>query len=124
MALRRWYAFDTRDYVPFYLDGKSNELITCASIYGAQGFELDYAGLVWGTDMVIRDGTWAVGNPDDCYDRAPGARALSTLMRAEPALALALLRNRYRILLTRGILGTSMYCEDPETGEFLRALLR
>jgi DUF2075 family protein len=113
-----------KDYVPFYLEGKSNDLNACASIYGAQGFELDYAGLFWGTDMVIRDGAWSIGNPDDCYDRTQGARALSTLMREEPALALALLRNRYRILLTRGILGTIVYCEDPETNAFLQTVLR
>lgn len=112
-----------KDYVPFYLEGKSNELNTCASIYGAQGFEVDYVGLIWGTDMVIRDGKWALGNPNDCYDRTPGARALSTLMREDTALALALLRNRYRILLTRGILGTTVYCEDQETNQFFRALV-
>lgn len=118
----RWLMEPRKDYVPFYLEAKSNELNTCASIYGAQGFELDYVGLFWGTDMVLRNGTWVVGDPGDCYDRAPGARALSTLMREEPELALALLRNRYRILLTRGILGTAVYCEDRETNEFLQTI--
>lgn len=28
----------------------------------------------------------------------------------------------YRIFLTRGILGTFVYCEDDETQEFLRSL--
>ncbi len=120
----RWLMEPKRDYVPFYLEGKSTELTTCASIYGAQGFELDYAGLFWGTDMVIRGGTWVVGDPEDCYDRAPGARALWTVMRNDPALALQLLRNRYRILLTRGILGTAIYCEDPETRGFFQSLIK
>ncbi|TAK51881.1 MAG: DUF2075 domain-containing protein [Betaproteobacteria bacterium] len=119
----RWLMEPRKEYVPFYLEGRSNELNTCASIYGAQGFELDYVGLIWGTDMVIRGGKWAIGNPDECYDRTPGARALSTLMREDLELALALLRNRYRILLTRGILGTAVYCEDQETNQFLGALL-
>jgi DUF2075 family protein len=120
----RWLMEPRKDYVPFYLEGKSNDLHTCASIYGSQGFELDYIGLFWGTDMVIRDGKWAVGNPDDCYDRVPGARALSTLMRDDPSLAITLLRNRYRILLTRGILGTAVYCEDPETNQYFQNLLK
>lgn len=119
----RWLMEPKRDYVPFYLGGKSTELTTCASIYGAQGFELDHAGLFWGSDMVIRNGAWAVGDPEDCYDRAPGARALWTVMRDDPILALQLLRNRYRILLTRGILGTIIHCEDAETREFFQALL-
>ncbi|MCK4443498.1 MAG: DUF2075 domain-containing protein [Thermoplasmata archaeon] len=29
-----------------------------------------------------------------------------------------LLRNRYRIMLTRGILGTGVYFEDDETRDF------
>jgi len=120
----RWLMEPRRDYVPFYLEGKSTELTTCASIYGAQGFELDYAGLFWGTDMVIRDGRWAVGDPEDCYDQAPGARALRTVMRDDPALAMQLLRNRYRILLTRGILGTAIYCEDPQTRDFFQSLVK
>jgi len=111
------------EYVPFYLDGRSNDLNTCASIYGCQGFELDYAGLFWGDDLVVREGRWAIGNPDDCFGRAPGARPLSRLMREEPFTALVLLRNRYRILLTRGIFGTVVHCEDPETRSFLSSAL-
>lgn len=119
----RWLMDPKRDYVPFYLHRQSNELTTCASIYGAQGFELDYAGLFWGSDLVIRSGGWVVGDPSDCYDRTQGARALSTVMREDSGLALVLLRNRYRILLTRGIFGTTVYCEDFETREFLRSLV-
>jgi DUF2075 family protein len=119
----RWLMQPREDYVPFYLEGRSNQLNTCASIYGAQGFELDHTGLFWGTDLVIRNGGWALGDPDDCYDRAPGARALSTVMRNDRELALKLLRNRYRILLTRGIFGTAVYCEDGETSKFLQNLL-
>ena len=120
----RWLMEPKRDYVPFYLEGKSTELNTCASIYGAQGFELDYAGLFWGTDMVIRGGRWVVGDPDDCYDQAPGARALRTVMRDDPILAMQLLQNRYRILLTRGILGTTICCEDLETREFFQSMVK
>ena len=107
------------DYVPFWVEGRSNDLVSCASIYGAQGFELDFAGLIWGTDLIIRNGRWAVGDPDDCYDGAPGAKRLATIMRDHPDEAIRLLGNRYRILLTRGIFGTAVYAEDAETREFL-----
>ena len=33
-----------------------------------------------------------------------------------------LLKNRYRIFLTRGIKGTCIYCEDGETLEYLLKL--
>jgi DUF2075 family protein len=115
----RWLMDPHKDYVPFWVEGRSNDLDFCASIYGAQGFELDYAGLMWGNDLVVRGGSWALGEPADCYDKAPGARRLSTVMRDDPATAMTLLRNRYRILLSRGIFGTAIYAEDAETREFL-----
>ena len=115
----RWLMEPRTDYVPFWVEGQSNDLDSCASIYGAQGFELDYAGLIWGDDLVVRNGRWALGDPDNCYDAAPGARRLSTVMRDDPEAAIGLLRNRYRILLTRGIFGTAIYAEDTETREFL-----
>ena len=115
----RWLMEPRTDYVPFWVEGRSNNLDACASIYGAQGFELDYAGLIWGNDLVVREGVWVLGDPDDCYDSAPGARRLSTVMRDDPKTAITLLRNRYRILLSRGIFGTAIYAEDTETREFL-----
>lgn len=120
----RWLMDPQRDYLPFYLHGRSNDLDTCASIYGCQGFELDYAGLFWGNDLVVRGRRWTVGKPANCFDAAPGAERLATVMRRDPSSALRLLRNRYRILLTRGIFGTIVYCEDPETQAFLSSILR
>lgn len=117
----RWLMEPKTEYVPYWVEGRSNDLDTCASIYGAQGFELDHAGLVWGSDMVIRDGQWAIGDPDDCYDAVAGSRRLATIMRSDPDLALKLLKNRYRILLTRGIFGTGIFAEDAETRETLAA---
>ncbi len=82
-----------------------------------------FAALIWGDDLVIRNGMWAIGNPDNCYDRAQGAKRLATVMCEQPLEALRLLRNRYRILLSRGIFSTTVYCEDEETQQFLRRLL-
>lgn len=31
--------------------------------------------------------------------------------------------DRYRIFLTRGMLGTFIFCEDPETGEYLETMI-
>ena len=46
-------------------------------------------------------------------------RSIST----KPGLVLKLLQNRYRIFLTRGMLGTIIFCEDHETGEYVRTYL-
>ncbi len=117
-----WLMDPQRDYVPFWVGKESNRLEKCASIYGCQGFELDHAGVVWGNDLVIRNGRWSVGEPDSCYDRAPGCTPLATVMRDNPPDAMRLLTNRYRIFLTRGIQGTATYFEDEETRDFLSEL--
>ena len=39
-----WLMDPKKDYVPFWVGGESNRLENCASIYGCQGFETDYAG--------------------------------------------------------------------------------
>jgi len=113
-----WLMDPQRDYVPFWVNGESNKLEKCASIYGCQGFELDRAGVFWGEDLVIRNGRWQLGDPEICYDSAPGSKPLAEVMRGQPAKALELLRNRYRIFLTRGILGTYVHFEDEETRRF------
>jgi len=113
-----WLMDPQRDYVPFWVNGESSKLEKCASIYGCQGFELDRAGVFWGEDLVIRNDRWQLGDPEICYDAAPGSKPLAEVMRRQPADALELLRNRYRIFLTRGILGTYVYFEDEETRRF------
>lgn len=113
-----WLMDPQRDYVPFWVNGESSRLEKCASIYGCQGFELDRAGVLWGDDLVIRNEQWQLGRPETCYDSAPGSKPLAQVMRQQPSKALELLRNRYRILLTRGILGTYVHFEDEETRRF------
>ena len=81
----------------------------------------DYVGVVWGRDFIIRDGTWTVGNADYCYDGIDGLVS-RTFPRRWCKDALELLRNRYRIFLTRGIEGTVLCIEDNETAEYFREL--
>jgi DUF2075 family protein len=113
-----WLMDPQREYVPFWVRGESSKLEKCASIYGCQGFELDRTGVIWGEDLVIRNDRWQLGDPETCWDSAPGSKPLADVMRDQPANALELLRNRYRIFLTRGVLGTYIYFEDEETRRF------
>jgi len=108
------------EYKRFWLEGKSNELTHCASIYGSQGFESDYVGIIWGRDFVIRNGKWSKGEQPVSYDNIDG---LSRVARNDLPQYLKLLQNRYRIFLTRGILGTFIFCEDNETREYLKEVI-
>lgn len=83
-------------------------------IYTAQGFEYDWNGVIFGPDLVWRDDAWVT-------DRA--ASKDSVVARAEPSDYDRLIRNTYKVLLTRGMVGTALYSTDPETREKLRELV-
>ncbi|WP_410535983.1 DNA/RNA helicase domain-containing protein [Streptomyces sp. KL2] len=83
-------------------------------VYTAQGFEYDWSGVIIGPDLVWRGDRWVTdrtaskdpvfkkSTPEDDVDR--------------------LIRNTYKVLLTRGMVGTIVYSTDPETQEKLRQI--
>jgi len=124
-----WLMDERKQYPDYWYKGISNRLTHCASIYGCQGFEADYVGVIWGRDMVYRNGEWTLG--ENCEDDV-GKPSLKELFRKAKEkndknaynLALKLLKNRYRIFLTRGIHGTYVYCEDEGTVGLLRSIFQ
>jgi hypothetical protein len=91
-------------------DPRGVDQIGC--IYTAQGFEFDYVGVIFGTDLVYRHGKGWVGNPSVSHD--------SVVKRAGDDF-LGLVKNTYRVLLTRGIKGCYVFFQDSETEEFFRS---
>ncbi len=83
-------------------------------VYTAQGFEFDYIGVIWGDDLVYRAarGGW-VGQKVASHD--------SQVKRARPEHFTDLVKNTYRVLLTRGLKGCYVYFTDLETREYMRA---
>ncbi|MBN8548919.1 MAG: DUF2075 domain-containing protein [Deltaproteobacteria bacterium] len=111
------------EYEKFWTKKEHNNLTHCASIYGAQGLEVDYVGLIWGKDLVVRDGKWKL---HEChtitdYIRYGGSSSLMELAYAKDSRVLDLLIARYNIFLSRPRFGICVYCEDPETAAFLTA---
>jgi len=82
-------------------------------VYTAQGFEYDYAGVIWGPDLVIRNGEW-VGQPSESYDNQIKRKNASESFDD-------LVKNVYRILVTRGMRGCYIYCVDDETRRYLQS---
>ncbi|WP_394613358.1 DNA/RNA helicase domain-containing protein [Lentzea sp. JNUCC 0626] len=82
-------------------------------IYTAQGFEYDWAGVIFGKDFVWRDDHWE-SRREHSHDPA--------VKKAEELHFARLIRNTYKVLLTRGMRGVCVYSEDPETQEHLRAM--
>ena len=83
-------------------------------VYSAQGFEYDYAGVIIGPDLVWRTDRW-VSVRD--RNRDPDFRNRS---RVEDAFFDRSVRNVYKVLLTRGLLGVVIYSTDAETRYMLR----
>jgi len=81
-------------------------------IYSAQGFEFDRVGVIWGHDLVWRGGEW-VSVKAASHDKP---------VRSSPQM-LRLVRNAYRVLLTRGIRETRVLILDDETREHVRSEL-
>lgn len=84
-------------------------------VYTAQGFEYDWSGVILGPDLVFRDDRLMV---DHKAGRDPALLRKPTDQEAD-----SLIRNTYKVLLTRGMRGTFLYSTDTETQEFLTSLV-
>jgi hypothetical protein len=86
-------------------------------VYTAQGFEYDWNGVIIGPDLVWRDDGWAVIRS---ANKDPDLRSSARVADHEFG---RLIRNVYKVLLTRGMIGTVIYSPDQETRHMLRTLI-
>lgn len=83
-------------------------------VYTAQGFEYDWNGVVIGPDLLWRGAGWLAVRD---ASRDPDFRSRTKVTDHEFG---RLVRNVYKVLLTRGMIGTVIYSPDPETNSLLR----
>ncbi|MFI9827558.1 DNA/RNA helicase domain-containing protein [Streptomyces sp. NPDC051913] len=86
------------------------------TVYHVQGYEFDWCGVLLGPDLVHRDGRWIT---DRGANLDPALRPKATPNH----LIDRLIRNAYRVLLTRSRTGVVLFSTDPETQEALRRLV-
>jgi hypothetical protein len=86
-------------------------------VYTAQGFEYDWNGVIIGPDLVWRGDGWRAVRE---ASRDPDFRSRTRVTDHEFG---RLVRNVYKVLLTRGMIGTVIYSPDPETNQMLRELV-
>jgi DUF2075 family protein len=118
-----YWLMDEKHEYPKYWIGRLNPLEYCASVYGAQGLEADYVGVVWGRDLVRRGQRWSV-DFQAITDKVGGKLSLRSIAKKDQEKALNLLLNRYYVLLTRGIRGTYVFFEDDATRLYVQSLNR
>lgn len=86
-------------------------------VYTAQGFEYDWNGVIIGPDLVWRNGRFVTVRD---ANRDPDFRNSKALPDNRFDV---LVRHVYKVLLTRGMVGTIIYSTDRETREALRLLV-
>ena len=98
----------------FAINPDSFEQIGC--IHTVQGMEFDYVGVIIGRDLIYRDGHVCTDkeaiSKDDKTSKIKQCKDLK--------LADRLIRNTYKVLLTRGQKGCFVYCEDEALREYLK----
>ena len=85
-------------------------------VYTAQGLEYDWAGVIFGGDLLWRDGAWQA-------DRSASRDSkLKSKCKSSEDFATSV-RNAYTVLLTRAMCGAVVYSTDPQTQDLLRQLI-
>ncbi|MEU9517995.1 DUF2075 domain-containing protein [Streptomyces sp. NPDC048224] len=84
-------------------------------VYTAQGFEYDWSGVIIGPDLLWRGDRWVT-------DRTASKDPVFKKSTADVDVD-RLIRNTYKVLLTRGMVGTVVWSTDPETRTKLRQLV-
>lgn len=101
---------------PFAI-GESQQEIGC--IHTVQGLEFAYVGVIIGPDLRFEQGSVVT-------DRTKRARTDHTLDARKGSCSAPvdqLIRNTYRVLLTRGQKGCYIYCVDKPLAAFLKTLV-
>ncbi len=82
-------------------------------IYTAQGFEFDYAGVIFGKDLVYNfdKQTWE-GHSKESADG---------IVKRSKDQFVDLVKNTYRVLLSRGLKGCYVYFMDKDTERFFKS---
>lgn len=106
------------------IDEGSIDEIGC--IHTCQGLEFDYVGVIMGDDMRYEDGTVVT----DASKRARTDQSLRGLRSKYPdpeearRVADRIIKNTYKVLMTRGMKGCYVYCTDRGMADHLRCLMQ
>lgn len=87
-------------------------------VYTAQGFEFDYVGVIFGRDLVYRGRDGWVAQPEFSEDSVVRRSAGKSNQ-----LFTDLVKQTYRVLLTRGLKGCYVVFEDEATRDFVLSRL-
>jgi DUF2075 family protein len=82
-------------------------------VYTAQGFEFDYVGVIFGPDLVYL--------PEAADWKGDKTRSYDTVVKRSGERFTQMVKNTYRVLLTRGMKGCYVHFMDKNTENFFRS---
>jgi len=93
-----------------YEDGGVNQI---GCIYTAQGFEFDYVGVIFGPDLIYL--------PEAANWNGDKTKSYDTVVKRSGDRFTQMVKNTYRVLLTRGMKGCYVHFMDKNTENFFRS---
>ncbi|WP_160043657.1 DUF2075 domain-containing protein [Paenibacillus sp. USDA918EY] len=84
-------------------------------IHTSQGLEFDYVGVIIGNDLKFDPKTMTLYADYDEYKDTVGKKGL----KKDPAKLTQLVKNIYKVLLSRGMKGCYVYCRDKNLHNYL-----
>ncbi|MCK4710418.1 MAG: DUF2075 domain-containing protein, partial [Gammaproteobacteria bacterium] len=96
-------------------------------IHTCQGLEVDYVGVIIGSDIIVRNGEIVIqpGQRANTDQSLKGyKKALKENPEAATAKAESIIKNTYRTLMTRGQKGCYIFCTDAETNAYFAEMAR
>ena len=105
--------------------GRDDSIDEVGCIHTAQGVDMDYVGVIIGEDIKYNERTGRVEfhvekHPDD--DESVIDK--DNNRQVDPQNAERLIRNAYRVLMTRSTKGCLIYCVDKDLSDYIKAHLR
>lgn len=88
-------------------------------IHTSQGLEFDYVGIIIGNDLKYNPKTMELYSSYDDYFDTTGKKGLKN----NPEVLTNLVKNIYRVLLSRGMKGCYIFCRDKNLQEYLKKRL-
>lgn len=102
-------------------------------IHTCQGLEFDYVGIIIGEDMIaINDTIFTQPEARDHVDANKTLRGYKTMIKSKDAsvvkkarlLADEIIRNTYKVLMTRGQKGCYVYCCNKELANYMKKRIK
>lgn len=120
---KKWNLAKTKTWA---IDKNSINEIGC--IHTCQGLEFDYIGVIIGTDLRYENGKIITDLSQNASSDKTALVHTKALYKKNPEkakqIADRIIKNTYKVLMTRGLRGCYIYCEDKPLAEYIKGKMK